>query len=61
LEKQIEALEESLEIMSDESVDPVERATWERIKDVIPDKAIVEVLLEYLIQEVSRYRRGYRP
>jgi hypothetical protein len=35
-----------------------EKENWVKVKGVIPDKAVVEVLLEYLLQEVSPHRLG---
>lgn len=54
LESHIRQIEDSFELSSNEiEADPVGRSNWEKIKEAIPDKAVVEVLLEYLLQEVS--------
>lgn len=52
LQANIEALDTKLEVKVAETEDPQERANWNRIRVIIPDKAVVEVLLEYLLQEV---------
>lgn len=49
----IEQLEAKLAGSIPESNDPVERDNWRRLLEVIPDKVVVEVLLEYLVLEVS--------
>jgi hypothetical protein len=55
LQANIEALETKLEVEVAETDDPQERANWNRIRVIIPDKAVVEVLLEYLLQEVRLF------
>jgi hypothetical protein len=53
IQANIEALEIGLEVEARETDDPREQANWARVQAVIPDQVVVEVLLEYLLQEVS--------
>jgi hypothetical protein len=40
-------------VVDDEPATPQEQENWRRLQAALPSKGVVEVLLEYLIQEVS--------
>jgi hypothetical protein len=44
--------------VEEEPATPKEKENWNKLLACIPPKAVVEVLLEYLIQEVSTFRDG---
>lgn len=51
LEAEVYRLETAEEVVV--PVSPEERANWERVLQELPSRATCEILLEYLVQEVS--------